>query len=424
MSTESLPAQEFELQDGGRLFVATTGAKDVVAIEGSVLGGENMLPVTLDVVPSLAAELLDAGTKKKNKQVIRDALALRGASLSFSSGGDRTYFSGQCFPEDLPFLLSTITECLKGAAFPVGEVQNAKARELGELSDEKSNTRAVAERAFSELIYEPTHVNYLRPLVQEESALKKVTRANLEAFRKMLGRGGLVLAVTGDVTASVVRKSVEAAFSALSAGTHEAPEKKLNTKRSTNDRKLMPIKDKANVDVLMGASLGIRRQDPLYQPLNVLTQMLGGSASSHLFQTVRERDGLTYGVYAMLSGLSDGADGCFKVWATFSPALYAVAVEKLESEIREFVRMGVTEEALVRRQQEMTGSYLVSLSTTRGLASALHSLGILGKELSYLTEYPNIIRAVSHADIKNAADGIPLDRLSLVAAGTFESPKK
>ncbi|MDO8231728.1 MAG: pitrilysin family protein [bacterium] len=420
MKNEFHPAQEFPMPHGGRLFIAPTHIHDIVIVQGSVLGGRNMLPKTLDLVPALTADLLDAGTAKKKKNVIRDTLAGKGMSLSFSSSGDRTEFSGQCFPEDLPMLLSTITECLGGAIFPEAEVKNAKALTLGNLAESKSNTRTRAEYALSALLYDPEHVNYTPPIETREKNVASIRRAHLQDFRKKLGKGGLVLAIVGDITTTTARSAAQKAFGKLAVGTTSAPVKQANKKIQKENEKLIPIADKANIDILLGTALPLTIQHPLYQPMKVLVEMLGGGVTSHLMQTIRERDGLTYGVYSSLRGLDAGADGYLKIWATFSPDTYKNSVEKLRQEIDIFFSKGLTEEALTKRKEEMTGSYLVALSTTHALAHSLHAIGANGFELSYLTEYPNIIRAVSLSDIINAAELIPRDKLSLAASGTFK----
>lgn len=420
MTNEHLPAQEFPIFDGGRLFIAPTHARDVVAIEGSVLGGQNMLPIELDIVSGLAAELLDAGTTKKNKSVIRETLAARGISLSFSSSGDRTTFSGRCFPEDLSILLTTISECLREASFPESEVKNAKARARGILAEEKSDTRAQAERAFSALLYDPRHVNYVRSIADMEKSVPAMRRGQLQNFRKMLGKGGFVLAITGDVETMSTRTAVEKAFRTMGQGTATAPIKQANKKNPVAAEKLIPIADKANIDVLLGTALPLTVHEGLYHPMKVLAEMLGGGFASHLMQTIRERDGLTYGVYARLSGFESGATGSFKIWATFSPDRYEESVAKLRTEVNLFFTKGLTETALLRKKEEIIGSYLVALSTTRNLANTLHAIGALGFKLSYLTEYPTIIRAVSLANIVQSADLIPREKFSLAASGSFK----
>lgn len=421
MMRESYNVREEELL-GGRLLTAAMNTPDTVSVEGSVYGGPNLFPRGKRAIPTLAAELLDAGTAKKRKRAIREGLALRAAQLSFGSAGDRTLFSGTCFPEDLPYLLAVVAESLTGAIFPATELSLAKARERGHIREERSDTRAQAERALANLIYDDAHANYAGTFDEEVACVARARRQDLVAFRNRLGAGGLVLAIAGDIENANARETALRAFAKLKKGTRAPTTKERNRKLQSGDARVIPLADKANVDVMLGAGLGITGTDPLFHSALVLAHMLGGGVTSHLMQTIRERDGLSYGVYARLAGFADGADGYFKVWATFSPERYAESLGKLRAEIREFFANGITEDALAKKREEIPGAYLVSLSTSRGLASALHRLAADGKELEYLYAFPDVIRRVSLADLNRAADLVPLSRLSLAASGTF--PKK
>jgi zinc protease len=419
MKKQADGAQSFSLLQGGEIIVAPTSARDVVSLEGSVLGGPNHMSKDKSIIAGLSAGLLDTGTKGKTKEIIRGSLADRGITLSFSAGGDRTYFSGQCFPEDLSFLLSLIADCLGGSHFPKEEVDTAKARAFGDIAEMKTNTLTQASIALARRLYDTTHVNFSHTLEETEAGLRKTDRQDLLEFRKQLGHDGLVLAVAGDVSPNQVRTAAEKAFGKFTKKGYLPVVKRVNQKTNTHSENLIPIPDKANVDVLLGAALGIRKSDPLFLPTQILTDMLGGGFASHLMQTIRERDGLTYGVYATLRGFGDNADGYMHVGATFSPDIYDRGSVALRREVKNFFTSGITEEALLKKKDEITGSYLVGLSTTRGLARMLHQITIDGRDLSYLREYPEYIRAVSIAEIRMAAALVPVNKFALVASGTF-----
>ncbi len=421
MSTDRTSTSVTELEHAGmRFFAVRTGAKDVVTINGSVFGGSNMLPATQVELPDIAAELMDAGTTNKSKEIIRESLGERGASISFGAGGDRFSFSASCFPEDIIFVLKLIVECLSEASFPVSEVKSAKERALGDLKEEKSDTGRLASSALTRMIYDSSHVNYEPSLAARQKSIEAVTRAELLKFRKMLGQGGLVLSVVGDVQPESVLIEAKKIFVQLPTGTQISSPKAPNKKLAHEAAEKIVVSDKANIDVFLGLTLPITYDDPLFLPLVVLLQILGGRGfTSHLMSTIRERDGLTYGVYAWPAGFSDLADGSFRVWATFSPQKYDESVAALKKELTYFFTNCITEERLAARKIEMAGDYLVGLSTSGGLAGALHTIGIEGKKLSYLDEYSESLNAVSLADLKAAAKFIQLDKLALAAAGTF-----
>ncbi len=420
MSHDFSTVREYTLAKGGRLLLAPTSARDLVVIEGSVYGGPNMLPRERAVLPALAASLLDAGTTKRSKAALREALAAKGISLSFSAAGDRTLFSGQCFPEDLQALLKTVVECLSQASFPEAEVKNAKTLAHGALAEEKSKTRARAERALAALIYDEGHPNHLRSIEADERGVQSLRRADFQKFRTQLGRGGLIVSIAGDVTPTVAKAAVEKAFAPLSKGTETPSPKTLNTKVPGARETLVPIADKANIDVVMGVSLPVTLAHPLYHPLLLVVDALGGGFTSHLMQTIRDRDGLTYGVYARLSGVRADTDGYLKINASFTPDRYAESVQKLRDEIALFLSEGMTDVVLEETKARMIGSYLVALATTESMATALHSLGIQGQPLSYLGEYTDILRRITLAEARAAAALIDVDKLALAASGTFK----
>lgn len=405
-----------------RFFVARTGAKDTVAIHGSVLGGYHMLERKLQMVPRLATALLDAGTKTKNKEMIRTALSARGASISFSSGGDRTHFHATCLPEDTEFVLKLIAECLSDAIFPASEIALQKKRTLAELEETKTQTHKIATDEFFRTVYDRLHANYAEPLSERIAQTKRSSRSDMQAYKRLLGQGGLVLAITGDISPEQLLAKAERIFNSLPPGTERMTEKKLNANAPKAQEKLIFVPNKANIDVIMGAHVPFNYDSPEFLPFTVVTNMLGGRGLStgHLMRTIRERDGLTYGIYATPVGFGNHADGAIQIWATFSPATYDKAITATKKEIRAFFDTGMTSSALETKKVELAGRYVIGLATAEGLAGALHSIGIEGKPLSYIDEYPNLLKTITLKQVKNVAAHIPFGEFTIVSAGTFE----
>jgi zinc protease len=416
---------ELELADGARVFIAPTKAKDVVTVQGSVLGGWNMLPRGKGDVQTLTVELLDAGTKTKSKDQIRELLSTRGISLKFSPGGDRTFFYGSCLPEDLGTLLDMLVECLSESVFPAKELALAKTRLLGDWEEARTDTHTRASLELLRSVYEKDHLNYPPSIEERIASTKSVERTELLSFKKLFGRKGMIIAIVGDVPVQKTERAIRVAIGRLPEGSASVPEKRKNAKRAEAQEILVPIKDKANIDVFFGASVPLTMEDLLYIPYIVFNNLLGGGGfSNHLMRTIREREGLTYGIRAQSYGFMDGMDGAFRIWATFSPETFKKAVTLTLAEMNIFVKTGLTPQALQKKQDQLTGSYVVGLSTTNGLASRLLSIGIEGKLLSYIDTYPDLIRAVTVEDLKAVAKLIPFNKLSLAASGTFDTKSK
>ncbi|HEX2792247.1 MAG TPA: insulinase family protein [Candidatus Paceibacterota bacterium] len=412
---------EREIAPAARVFVAPTKVKDLVRIDGSVLGGGNHFPFREYATVSLAAELFDAGTTKRSKAAIREELAARGISLHFSPGGDRTYFSGSCFPEDLPRLLSILFECLHEAGFPVAEIQAAKERIQGALIEEKSDTRVQAAGALARALYAQADANYVPTSKEKSASIERIERRGLTGLSRTFGVTGLVLAIVGDTDARKALRAVDTALAKLPVEGYAPVAKETAAATAVQSETLVRIPDKANIDTYLGTRVPLTVDSPEYLAFVAFTSMLGGRGLStgHLMRTIRERDGYTYGIYAMPAGFDDQAAGYFRIWATFSPHNFKEAVAATRKEIGIFLKSGMTEEALAKKKGEIAGSYQVGLSTTSGLAGILHKIGREGKPLSYIDAYPELVRALTLADIKAASALVPLSKLSLAAAGSL-----
>ena len=404
-----------------RLFAARTGAKGVVSIEGSVRGGRAYLPALERMVPEIAAGLLDADTKRRTKDALRNLLAERGASLAFTADANRIFFRASCFPEDVTFIYKLIVECLTEAEFKATEIKHERLRQLGELKEAESETWNQAERAFSQLVFAPDHVNYLPTFAEDTDALARVGRRDLTNFQKLFGRDGLIVATAGDIAPDETLKAAERAFSALPLGIPRATFVRNGLKAASRE-KLVTIPDKANIDAFIGMSIPLDYRDPQYLPCFMLVDMLGGAGifTGHLMSTVRERDGLTYGIHATLAGFGAGTDGALRITAAFSPENYQRGLDTTLNETRTFLRKNLTDERLTANQDKLDGYYAISLSTSRGVSSALHKLGREGRPLSYLDEYPALLRAITVDDLRTVARLIDPEKFAIAAAGSFK----
>lgn len=412
---------EITLPNGGRAAILPTNVKDVVTIYGSLIGGPSAFSGADEMAAEMAADLLDAGSGKLSKEAFRAALATRGAEVHFSANGTRLSFSASCFPEDASFVIARIADAILRPHLPAAEFAAQKMRLQADLDDEASNTTAQAEHALTRLAYPAGHPNYAPTTVEEKRRVAAATLADARAIAKHYGTAHLALAVVGDVNAARMRDTLEKTFGKTPAGKARpsvAPTTSVNHPDARRENVI--IAGKANADIAIGSALGFGMDDDRYLPTLAVTHMLGsGGFSSHLMQTVRERDGLTYGVRARLKGLSDMLDGYFQIWATFAPHLLIRGTDTTLRETGTFLKGGITEESLVSVKEEITGGYAVSLSTTQGLASRLVRIMEDDKPISYIDEYPELISAITLDEALAAAAHLASLPLSIATAGSI-----
>jgi predicted Zn-dependent peptidase len=101
----------------------------------------------------------------------------------------------------------------------------------------------------------------------------------------------------------------------------------------------------------------------------VLNAILGGGASSRLFQRIRERHGLAYSVYSFMNNLGD--TGIFGVYAGTEPKRAEKALALIEKEIRLVCRESVSKREISHFKEQLKGNLLLGLESP---SSMMHRL--------------------------------------------------
>ena len=185
------------------------------------------------------------------------------------------------------------------------------------------------------------------------------------------------------------------------------------------------MQDKTSTDFVVGTTLGIDRYHPDYLPLFLATHTLGGNFSARLMQTVRVKEGLTYGINSSLSGFGNSNDGYWMVGATFSPKLLSKGESSTLREIKKWAEEGITQKELDVTKSTLVGNFQVGFDTTGGLAGGILSAAIVYNDLTYLDNYPKMIKATTLDQANSAiAKYISFDALYQVAAGTIDKDGK
>jgi zinc protease len=180
--------------------------------------------------------------------------------------------------------------------------------------------------------------------------------------------------------------------------------------------------DKPSVSVIWGQSTRLAYRDPDTLALRVATNILGSGFTGRLMASVRDREGLTYGIYAAVMN-DTSTDGDWRIVANFSPALLEQGLASTRRELEAWYRDGVTAEEVEREKSNYVGTFRVSLATTGGMAASLLASIQRGYGVTWPDELPRRIAALTPDEV-NAALRKHLDpsRLVLIKAGSIAPP--
>jgi len=378
-----------------------TDVKDVVVILGSLPAGDAMAEPGNIAVPTLVGMMLDRGTKSLDKFAIAGQLDDVGAEIAFSVGTQSLEIRAKCLKKDLPLVTGLIAAELRAPALQQQEFNKAKQQFIGALEASAQNTEARAREAFGRAAFPPGHPNRPHSVTDYEDAAKSATLEEVKAFHaKYYGPAHLTLAVVGDVDAPATQTAIGTAFSGWSGGQdYVRPAAPAVLKKASEVT--VPLADKPSMSVIIGQPTGLRYKDPDALALRVGTAILGSGFTGRLMGIVRDKEGLTYNISAAVSEDSI-VDGVWDISASFAPALLDKGIASTRRELDKWWKDGVTGEELAARKQGLVGGYLVSLSTTAGLAQAILTDIQRGYDVTRLDDFPASVNALTRDQVNSA----------------------
>ncbi len=391
-----------------------TDVKDVVVILGTLPAGDAMAGSGNIAIPTLAGMMLDRGTKTLDKFAIAEQLDNVGAEIAFSVGTQSVEFRAKSLRKDMPLIVGLIAAELRTPAFRADEFNKAKQQFIGALQASAQNTEARAQEAFSRAAFPQGHPNRPHTVTEYEAAAKAATLDELKAFyAKFYGPAHMTMVVAGDVDAPQTQAEIGKAFAGWSGGqdyVRPATPAALTAPVEVS----VPLADKPSVTVIIGQPTGLRYKDPDALALRVGTAILGSGFTGRLMGIVRDKEGLTYSISAVVSDDSI-TDGRWDISASFAPGLLDKGIASTRRELGRWWSDGVTEQELAARKQGMVGTYLVGLSTTAGLAGAILTNIQRGYDVNRLDEFPGAVNSLTRNQV-NAAIKTHIDPAKMVLA--------
>ena len=384
-------------------YVIPTKVKDVVTISGSMLGGILYSDKENPKISSLVSAMLDKGTQKNSKYELSNKLESIGAEISFISSNRHINFTAHCLKPDLELVVELISEQLRSPIFPDDELDLLKKRMIGNLEISKDNTKKQSHINFIRKVYPKNHYNYRSTIEESIQSISLVTEKDLKSFHeKTFGLGSLNIAAAGDISNIQFQDSIKKYFDSWNDQNINSLDSAIPANNRTQAIENKNIDDKTSSDVYIGQSVDVTEDSDDYRNLMMGIYILGGNFSARLMQSVRDEEGLTYGIGSTITGCGYGTTGHWYTWGTFSPNLVEKGIRSTLSVIDKWFAKGVTERELAAKKTTLNGSFQVSLDTTSGLIDKILTNAEKGRNISYLDNYTNKINVLNKDEINRA----------------------
>ncbi len=398
-ATRFLPIEEITTPKGIKVWVVKDNSLPVISLKFLFVdSGSANDPENLQGLARLLSNTLDEGAGELDSQNFQKALADHSITLTFSAGRDS--FGGDVKTlsrhQDKAFELLTLA--LNKPRFDPEPVARMKDGNLTRIKSSMSEpdwmaARLINDRAFGTHIYAKNSGGTL-------SSLPRITPEDLRTFKNTyLTRDRLLIAAAGDINTQTFGATIDKAFGDLPAKGPEVTTKDFTLANQAKTFLYDQDIPQTFIEIMIPS---FDNKDKDFFALKVLNYIFGGAGfGSRLMDTVREKGGLTYGIY---SNLQDYRYGDVLGISTSTKNESAKEMLSLiQTEMTNLQNTEVSAKELQDAKSYLTGSMPLALTSTDDIAEMILSLQFQGLPQDYLDHYKDYINAVTPADIQRVA---------------------
>lgn len=369
----------------------------MLAMEISFKGGASREPEDKVGVTAYLASMLDEGAGELDSAAFSaraDQLALK---YGFDAGRDSFTVSARMLTETRDQSVELLRSALVEPRFDPEPLERMRAAILASLRDAATDPQAILGEAWREAMFGDDP--YARPVDGTPESVAAIDADDLRAARaRALNRSQLAIGVVGDITAEELGPLLDRLLGDLPAD----PWEPLPPAELSQDRGLEVVPFDIPQSTAAFVQEGLARDDPDFIPAYVMNHILGGGGfTSRLTEEVREKRGLTYGVYSYLAPYDRAA--LLAGGVSSSNDRVAEAIEVIRAEWARMRDEGVTEEELDEAKRYLTGAFPLRFDSNAKIAGQLAGLMEQGFTPDYLKDRNGLIEAVTVADIDRVA---------------------
>ena len=413
-SNQTLP-EKLTLANGLTVLLLPDRSTPTVTLSGYTRAGTSFDQPATAGLASLTATNLMNGTKTKDALALALDLEDRGASLSFGANREGVAIGGEALSADLPVLIDTLADVMQNANFPADELELSRQRALTGLKLELDNPARLGRRIFQQAIYPENHPFHSFPT---EASLKQISRDDSVRFYQQHYRpDATILALVGDFDSAQVRNLLNQKLGRWRAQGNDPQLAFPDVPLPTKTVRLNPTIPGKSQSVTYIGYRGIDRKDPLFYEALVMNQIVGGDTlSSRLGTEIRDRQGLTYGIYSTFqAGIHPGP---FLISMQTAPEDADRATNSALKLLGQLRQQGVTAAEVAAAKRSLCSSYPVELADPDNLAATILMNAVYGLGVDEIRQFTQKIEAVTPERVNQAVKQLlQPDQVVVVTAG-------
>jgi predicted Zn-dependent peptidase len=359
--------------------------------------------------------LLFKGSRSYDAQQIAETFDAMGAELNAATSREHTVVYSRVPDRHVDTAIEVMTDMVFAPAF--AEVDQEREVVLEEIAMYEDAPQDLVHDLFSDAVFGSHALG--RPVIGTVEVISTISKRAIAGYHRSMYTGGnIVVSAAGNITHDRLISLLQRfeARSAPPVRTSAHPRRPIT--RTPPPGLRFQRKDTEQYHLCLGAP-GIARTDRRRFVASLLDGILGGSASSRLFQEIREKRGMAYAVYSFASQYTD--TGLIGIYVGTREENLGTCVEICSEQIGEIAAGKLRTGELERAKESLKGRIMLSMESTSNRMSRLGKSLITGTELLTFDRIIAEIDAVDEDAIAElAGDLLAPDRLSASGVGPDE----
>jgi predicted Zn-dependent peptidase len=358
--------------------------------------------------------LLFKGSRAYTAQQIAEIFDGLGGELNAATSREHTMVYARVPDGHVQTALNVMTDMVFAPSFT--DLDSERAVVLEEIAMYEDTPPELVHDLFSEAVFGRHALG--RPVIGTAEVISSVTKRVLSTYhRQMYAGGNVVIAAAGNVEHNKFVRMLQRAQSQQRppAG---GPRVRRPLVKAPPPGFRFAKKDTEQYHVCVGAP-GIARSDRRRFAASILDSILGGSASSRLFQEIREKRGMAYSVYSFASQYTD--TGLIGVYVGTREENLGPCLEIAAEQLADIGAGNLRPEEISRAKENLKGRIMLSMESTSSRMSRLGKSLISDTELLSLERIVAEIEAVEADEVAELASLLfAPEKLSISGIGPKE----
>ncbi len=384
----------FTLDNGLTVIVQEKHDRPTIYVRGEIDSSPAFAPAGQEGIGRLASVMAPFGSEHYDFTQLRKVTDDIGASVDLGQS-----FSAQGYAQDFETLLGVLADGEEHPVFPEHWLSLQRGQLANTVQMEENVSGTMVTHAYLQNLLAPgdPSLRFASPL-----SVASITRGDLITYAQKYWRPDLTtIAIVGDVTPARARKAVEAAFGSWT-NTGSKPAITLPAIPPAHAGHDYIGTDANQVFIQLGQP-AVARTNPDYDTFALLSEIIGGSGyfESRLWQELRQKRGLVYGVSSELK--SDKDRGDLEIDLSASPANVAPSIALVREQLGRLRTQPISESELASAKLRLISSALLSEASARGQLSEILSLARDDLPGNYFATLQERYANITPADIQRVA---------------------